>query len=362
MDKLLIALAFGLVLLIIYQILRFFTIYSIVRGKKRPTNLDSFNKINGILMLVFLFGGMFLVFWYSSKASEFYLPESASVHGDWIDDMLWMSIYITGIVFVVTQVLLFYFSYKYQYRPGRKAYFYPHNNKLEIAWTVVPAIAFIVMFIIAQDAWGKITGKAPDDAVLVEVVGQQFSWEIRYPGLDGTLGRDDYRLIDAVNSLGMDLTDRASYDDFTSPQLLVPKGRTVMLRIRAKDVIHSVYIPHFRIKMDAVPGMPTRFHFEAKYTTEEMRTKLGNPDFEFELACAEICGRGHFAMRMVVTVVEEEEFNTWYREQQSWLSRNPEYLSKVPGDLKPLARAKMENSYVDSSNSLSSVFFINGSK
>ena len=313
-------------------------------------------------MLVFLFGDMFLVFWYSSKASEFYLPESATVHGVWIDDMLWMSIYVTGVVFVVTQVLLFYFSYKYQYRPGRKAYFYPHNNKLEIAWTVVPTIAFIVMFVLAQDAWAKITGKAPDDAVLVEVVGQQFSWEIRYPGLDGTLGRDDYRLIDAVNSLGLDLTDRASYDDFTAPQLYVPKGKPVLLRIRAKDVIHSVYIPHFRVKMDAVPGMPTRFHFEARYTTAEMRTKLGNPDFVFELACAEICGRGHFAMRMVVTVVEEDEFNTWYREQQSWLSRNPEYLSKVPDDLKPLARAKMEHNFTDSTQSLSSVFFNKGSK
>lgn len=362
MDKFLIALAFGLVLLIIYQLFRFFTIFSVVRGKKKDTNLDSFNKINGILMLVFLVGGMFLVFWYSSKASKFYLPESASVHGVWIDDMLWMSIYIMGFVFVVTQVLLFYFSYKYQYQPGRKAYFYPHNNKLEIAWTTVPAIAVIVMFILAQDAWQKITGKTPDNAVLVEVVGQQFSWNIRYPGLDGTLGNDDYRLIDAVNSIGLDLTDRASYDDFTAPQLFIPKGRPVLLRIRAKDVIHSVYIPHFRLKMDAVPGMPTRFHFEAKYTTEEMRTKLGNPDFEFELACAEICGRGHFAMRMVVTVVEEEEFNNWYREQESWLSRNPDYLSKVPDDLKPLARAKMEKNFIDSTNSLSSLSFINASK
>lgn len=342
MEKILIVIGFGLILLIIYQIFRFFTLFSMIKGKKKAVDIGTSNKINGMMMMIFLVGGMFLVFWYSNRAAKYYLPESASVHGVWIDDMLWMSIYVTGIVFVVTHVLLFYFAYRYQYKPGRIAYFYPHNNKLEIAWTVVPTIAFIVMFILGQDAWQKITSQTPDNAVVIEVVGQQFSWQVRYPGPDGTLGNDDYRLIDAVNGVGLDLTDRASYDDFTSPQIHVPKGRPVLLRIRAKDVIHSVYIPHFRLKMDAVPGMPTRFHFEARFTTEEMRQKLGNPDFNFELACAEICGRGHFAMRMLVVVEEEEDFNKWYREQDSWLSKNPEYLSQVPDELKALAKTKMQ--------------------
>ncbi|MEK6480964.1 cytochrome c oxidase subunit II [Catalinimonas sp. 4WD22] len=339
MEKLLIAVSFGLLLIIIYLVFRAFTIISLVKNKEQKHTYNS-NQINAVMMIVFLVGGMALIFWYSNRASEYFLPESASVHGDWIDDLFWITMYVTGVVFVITQTLLFYFSYKYQYKPGREAFFYPYNNKLEITWTVIPTITFIVMFIVGLSSWNKITSKAPDDAVVIEIVGQQFNWSIRYPGEDGTLGEHDYKLIDAVNNLGLDFTDRASFDDFTAPQLHIPKGKPVLLKIRAKDVIHSVYIPHFRLKMDAVPGMMTRFHFVAKYTTREMRQKLGNPDFNFEMACAEVCGRGHFAMRFIVMVEEEEDFNEWYKNQESWLSKNPDYLSKVPDELKELAKKK----------------------
>ena len=341
MEKLLIAISFGLVLLIIYLIFRFSVLISLARGKPKKVDASS-NQVNAILMLVFLIGGMGLVFWYSARASEQFLPESASVHGDWIDQLFWITMYITGVVFVVTQTLLFYFSYRYRYRPGRTAYFYPHNNTLEIAWTVIPAITFVVMFLAGLDAWNKITAPAPQDAVVIEIVGQQFSWQVRYPGPDGSLGAYDYQLIDATNSVGMDFTDRASFDDFTPMQVHIPKGKPVLLRIRAKDVMHSVFLPQFRLKMDAVPGMPTRFHFVAKYTTQEMRDKLGQPEFNYELACAELCGRGHFAMRLVVVVEEEKDFNAWYQQQEPWLKQNPEYLAQVPEDLKALAKVTIE--------------------
>lgn len=307
MEKFLIAISFGLVLLIIYLVFRLVALLSMVKGKKKEANLDSSNNLNAILMMVFLIGGMGLVFWYSNRAFAHFLPESASVHGVLIDKLFWTTTYITGAVFIITQTLLFYFSYRY--RPGRKALFYPHNNKLEIAWTIIPTLVFVALFFAGLDAWNKITSKAPDDAVVIEVVGQQFNWSVRYAGQEGTLGNFDYRLIDAMNGFGMDFADKASFNDFSAGQLHIPKGKPVLFKIRAKDVIHSVYIPHFRLKMDAVLGMPTNFHFIAKYTTEEMREKLGNPDFNFELACAELCGKAHFAMRLLMVVEEEEDFN-----------------------------------------------------
>jgi cytochrome c oxidase subunit 2 len=114
----------------------------------------------------------------------------------------------------------------------------------------------------------------------------------------------------------------------------------VLLKIRAKDVLHSVYLPHFRVKMDAVPGMTTQFKFKATKTTQEMRDELGNPAFNYELACAEICGQGHFSMRMEVVVDDEETFEKWKKGQEAWLKQNPDYLKKVPAALREAAMIK----------------------
>ena len=112
------------------------------------------------------------------------------------------------------------------------------------------------------------------------------------------------------------------------------------LKIRSKDVLHSCYIPHFRVKMDAVPGMPTRFWFVPQKTTLEMRDELNNSDFDYELACAEICGKGHFTMRMLVKVENQSDYEKWFSSQNSWLSKNPEYLDQIPDNLKELALIK----------------------
>ena len=163
---------------------------------------------------------------------------------------------------------------------------------------------------------------------------------VRYPGADGQLGKRDYRLIDAVNQFGMDLNDPGAFDDFNASEICIPKGQPVLLKIFSRDVIHSVFMPHFRLKMDAVPGMPTRFWFVPKYTTQEMREMTGNPEFVYELACTEICGRGHFSMRMVVKVMEPADYEAWKASQSSWLSLNPNYLDKVPEPLRESARIK----------------------
>jgi len=168
----------------------------------------------------------------------------------------------------------------------------------------------------------------------------QFGWLTRYPGPDGNLGAYDFRLISSENEWGMDFNDKASFDDFTSSDrvLRLPKGRPVLFKIRARDVLHSVYAPHFRLKMDAVPGMPTRFWFVPTKTTAEMRKELNNPKFNYELACAEVCGRGHFGMRMIIEVLDDAEYKKWYSSQQSHFSKNPGLLSKVPAKLQEDAK------------------------
>jgi cytochrome c oxidase subunit 2 len=171
----------------------------------------------------------------------------------------------------------------------------------------------------------------------MEVMGYQFAWEARYPGKDGELGAFDFRKVEPTNQMGLDLDDRNSYDDFMPLEIYLPKGRAVEMKIRARDVLHSVHLPHFRQKMDAMPGMPTRLWFTPTKTTAEMREETGNPEFNYELACTEICGRGHFSMKKTVIVVEADEFDKWYAEQESWLTNNPDLLKKIPEAQRPAA-------------------------
>jgi cytochrome c oxidase subunit 2 len=161
---------------------------------------------------------------------------------------------------------------------------------------------------------------------------------VRYAGNDDNqLGNYNYKLIDETNSIGIDYTDKNSFDDFTASELHLPKGKPVLLKIHAQDVLHSVYLPYHRVKMDAVPGMPTKFWFTPNMSTDEMRAKLNNKDFNFKLNCTEICGRGHFGMAITVFVDEPEDYKKWCAEQKPFLAMNPAYLEKVPANLKAKA-------------------------
>lgn len=294
-------------------------------------------RVNGALLLGFLIVGIIAVVWSAVAASDDFLPPAVSVHGAAVDNMTLVTLIITGLVFFVTQIALFYFSFRYRKRKNTTAFYFPINYRIEIIWTVIPAITFASLFILGSKTSQEIYEAPPDDAVTIEIVGQQFSWMTRYPGEDGKLGDYDFRLIDAGNPLGLNLADEAVFDDFMPMQIVVPKNRAVELKIRSRDVIHSVFLPHFRVKMDAVPGMPTRFKFIPTTTTEEMRRKLNNPDFNYELACAELCGRGHFAMKFILRVVEEEEYREWYASQVPWLAKNPGYLRNAPEELRTKA-------------------------
>jgi cytochrome c oxidase subunit 2 len=227
--------------------------------------------------------------------------------------MIKITIWVTGFVFVLTQILLFWFAFKYQESDKRKAYYFPHDNKLELIWTVIPAIVLTVLVGFGLYYWFQITGEAPKNAQVVEVTGSQFKWEFRYPGKDGILGKKYFKNIDETkaNPLGQIWDDKANQDDIVvSQEVHLVVNKPVKFVIGAKDVIHDVGLVQFRMKMDAVPGIPTTLWFTPKFTTTEMRKKHG-PDFNYELSCDQMCGAGHFTMRGVIVVETQAEFDRW---------------------------------------------------
>ena len=341
MTSLIIFLGVVLVLAILYMIYRVSSLVSIAKGYD-DDKIGTANKVNAALFIVFMIGSLGWFFWYSFAHFDSYNLPIASEHGAHTDMLFWITMGVTVVAFVIISIVMFVFIYQYQYEEGRKAKFFPDNHHLELAWTIIPAIVLAVLIFTGLRAWNDITGPASKDAELVEVIGQQFAWTVRYPGVkDKELGKVNYKLIDNFgNEFGLDLTDKNSFDDFKSLELHLPVDKEILLKIRAKDVLHSVFLPHFRVKMDAVPGMPTQFKFKVTKTTQEMRDELGNQNFNYEMACTEICGRGHFSMKMTVIVEEQEAYEKWKASQEAWLKQNPDYLKKVPNALKEAAMIK----------------------
>lgn len=329
-----------LVASVLYASAKIIRLLAMSRRKDRTETVQAGNNTSARLLLLFLILFMGGFWWYFFYAGPDMLPESASEHGAETDRLFYTAMGVILVPFTVLNILLFYAAFRFRYRKGKTARFYPKNNRLEVVWTFVPAGVFTVLIISGITTWNNIKSPAPEGAEVIEVMGYQFAWAVRYPGQDEELGSRHYQLIDAENMFGMDFTDAASFDDFTPRVLHIPKGKPVLLKIFSRDVIHSVFLPHFRVKMDAVPGMPTRFWFTPKYSTAEMREKTGDPDFNYELACTEVCGRGHFAMRMIVVVDEAVDYQAWKSEQRPWLQQNPDYLAEVPYELKELARIK----------------------
>ncbi|WP_031528339.1 cytochrome c oxidase subunit II [Dyadobacter crusticola] len=309
-------------------------------NKAESTEVDtSGNKINGAMFIIVLLIGAVSITWSYLHAREFFLPEASSIHGRRTDDLFWFSMGILTIPFILVNFLIFFFAWKYQHKKNHRATFYPENHRLELIWTIVPAIVMALLVFTGWKAWSDITSDAPRDAEVIEITGKQFNWIARYSGVsDNKLGNYNYKLIDPQNEVGIDLSDENSFDDFTNPsELHIPVNRPVLLKIRARDVLHSVFIPHMRVKMDAVPGMPTKFWFVPDKTTAEMRAELGDPKFDYEIACAEVCGQGHFSMKMRLVVEDETSYKKWCAEQATFLQTYPEYLAKVPENLKAKA-------------------------
>jgi cytochrome c oxidase subunit 2 len=291
------------------------------------------NKILSYSMLV-----LFIAFMVGIYACHVYMmplmgPEAASDHGKAYDFMFKVTLYVTGLVFLITQFLLFWFSYRYQRTGDKVPYNFAHSTKLELVWTTIPALAMAVLVAIGLKSWFTMTDMAPKGAMQIEVIGKQFNWISRYPGADGVLGQRYFTNInDNDNILGLDWKDKHNMDDIIVPngEIRLVKDKPVELIIGSRDVIHDVGLSHFRMKMDAVPGITTRLWFTPTITTREMAEKTGNPDFVYELSCDQMCGKGHYSMRAVIIVETQAEHNIWLKKQQSYYAQNHPELNPAP--------------------------------
>ena len=207
-----------MIFIVIFQISKASEYVSVLKGEEKARKQN--NRINAFLLIVFLVLGIIGCWWCNDLyyGKTLFVQGAASEMGEKIDLMLYITIAVTGVVFFITQILLFWFSFKYQEKDDRKAYYFPHNTKLELLWTTVPAIFLTVLVVFGLKYWFKITGEAPQNSVVIEITGHQFGWEFRYPGPDKILGKKDYRLTKGANSLGVDFNDPAKilFDKFFS--------------------------------------------------------------------------------------------------------------------------------------------------
>ncbi|MGN6182016.1 MAG: cytochrome c oxidase subunit II [Mucilaginibacter sp.] len=319
---------------IVGKILKVYDLSQQIQGKKQL----NWNNVMAVLCIAFLVVGLYGAYWSFTVQGTQLLPEAASVHGVKMDEMFNVTTGITMVVFFVTQILLFTFIFAYKYSKKRKAYYLPHNNTIEKVWTIAPAIVLTILVVFGFFSWQQFTNTTEVKGDLnIEVTGHQFAWELRYPGKDGKLGAINYQLITGNNNLGIDYKDKNSFDDLRADTLVIPVNHSIRLNIRAQDVIHSCYIPNFRVQMNAVPGLPTYFKFIPTITTAEMRQKLDQPDFEYMLYCNKICGGSHYNMKKIVRVVTEAEYQQWIAQQKPYLT------DAVKKDLK-LAGTNVPNS------------------
>ncbi len=239
-----------------------------------------------------------------------WMPDLASRHGAGIDAMLRYLLITVGGLFLASYLLLAFFIWRGSRRHEIGNRF--ASRRTEIALSVALGLGMAIIaeggvLAIGMPVWSEyFVAATPADAVDVEVTAQQFMWNVRYPGPDKKFGRTDPRRVDDTsNPLGLDPTDPAGKDDVvTLNEITVPFGRAVHVTLHSKDVIHSFFLPNFRVKQDAVPGMSPEVTF--------FPTRKGN----FELACAELCGLAHYRMRGFFNVVSPEEFDAWLRKQQ----------------------------------------------
>jgi len=248
------------------------------------------------------------------------MPPLAAAHGGQIDNLIgWIHIFML-ILFVGWGAFFLYAIVRFrQSRNPVADYRGVTSNRstyLEVAVAVVEGVLLVGF---AIPLWAARVDAVPpeNEALVVQITGEQFAWNIHYAGPDGVFGRTDIKLLDLQsNPLGLDRTDPAAMDDVTTVnQLFLPVNRPIIVRLRSKDVIHSFGVPEFRVKQDAVPGLTIPIWFIPNVTTADMRTQTGNPEFQYEIACAQLCGIGHARMRGFVTVQSAEEFQQWLDER-----------------------------------------------
>lgn len=320
---------------------------TVYNDKSEEYAINTFQAgVGMVFMVVFLVACVISFIYYIPYVLGWGPNIAASEHGPEVDYLFNITLFFTGIVFFITHALLFYFAWKYRGKKGSKAIYWAHDEKLELVWMIIPAIVMTFLVVGGLQAWNNIMIDLPEDHtsvvlptedneyIEIEATGTQFLWLLRYTGRDGKLGIRDFTKIDGgTNPLGQVWSDPNNLDDFHPDKIVLPVGKKVRVRITARDVLHNFYVKDFRVKMDAVPGMPTYFIFTPTVTTDSMRQRLSerpewqvadkNDDskkrwetYDYELACAELCGRGHYSMKRIVKVVTEEQYLDWLDEQE----------------------------------------------
>jgi cytochrome c oxidase subunit 2 len=346
MIKFLVYVAIILTVLAIGYLVRVFELASSLKGKKPEQITDKDNRLMSRLMLTFLFALFLFVIYNLESFGSRLLPEAASIHGVALDKLFNFNMAIIWTVFVITHILLFTFAYRYYGRKDRVATYFPHNNTLEMVWTVIPAIVLAVIVIYGIKTWNHITEDASPETTVVELYAKQFDWTARYAGKDNKLGEANYKLITGTNDLGLDSLSKEGADDIVvKNEFHLPVNKEVEFKFRSRDVIHSAYFPHFRAQMNCVPGMTTMFHFTPTITTAEMRKKpevielmrginearaaRGEKPVEFDyiLLCNKICGNSHYNMQMVLVIDTPEEY-------EKWLASKKPFFNKATAEVK----------------------------
>lgn len=350
MTSLLVALVLILLGVAIWQISKIYSLTQINAGAKFDDSQvanDNDNKVNGYLMFGFLvFIYVLTIYCLIEWGGLVLIDNSAAEHGNNVDNLMIISFVMIFAVQTVTQFLLHYFAFKYKGVEGRKALYFADNNRLEAIWTIVPVIALSVLILYGLYTWNNVMFVDPEeeDVIYVELYAKQFSWEARYAGEDNALGKANVRLIEGINTLGVDMSDPNAKDDVVVNELHLPVGKRVVFKIRSQDVLHSAYMPHFRAQMNCVPGMVTQFSFIPTITSAEFRQlpetvqKVANINkirgkksqellanggealepyqFDYLLLCNKICGASHYNMQMKIVVETQEEFDKWMASQE----------------------------------------------
>ena len=317
MTGILVGLIIAVSFIVLVQLLRVNELISQVKNEDPNLVNDQDNQTQGLL--VFLIAGvLFLgsVLWQFKYWGIHILPPASSVHGATIDTLMQVTCALILFVFFITQPILAWFTYKYRGNSKNKAHYFVHNNKLELAWTIIPALVLTPLIIYGLNVWNNITNVDTSNSQVIELYAKQFGWAARYSGNDNLLGRTDFRLVKGMNELGVNMEDENAFDDFITREVHLVVNKPVLLKMRSQDVIHSAFLPHFRVQMNCVPGMSTQFGFTPTQTTAEMKEQEGE-NFDFTLLCNKICGAAHYNMKMTFIVETEEEYNKWISSQNT---------------------------------------------
>jgi cytochrome c oxidase subunit 2 len=361
MTSLLVIIILALLGIALWQLIKIFdlTQVGVAKDESQVAN-DSDNNIQGYLMFGFLAFIYIFTIYGLFKWGPLVLHTPASEHGDSIDSLMDLTWVVIFIVQAITQVLLHYFAFKYRGKKSQKALYFSDSTKLELIWSGIPALVLTVLILYGLYAWTNIMFIDEDeDTMVVELYAQQFNWTARYSGADNVLGKANVRLIEGVNTLGVDLSDPNAQDDIVIKELHIPKGKKVHFKFRSQDVLHSAYFPYFRAQMNCVPGMVTEFAFKPVYTTDEYRElpymikKVANINkiraekskelvangeaaldpysFDFLLLCNKICGASHYNMQLKIVVDTPEDYKKWLSDKKT-LVQEVKIASEVPAE------------------------------